>query len=639
MDNEDRRVIGFDLGHGETALASLRLNSTDSPAIVEVGNQRKLVTAVGRRADGGVEIGARAVRHDTEGTYLGFKSRDVTAEATREGTALFVGEVLRQLKGNAMYRDSPVSWMFGVPSGWSVENQAEYGALLDEIIGEEVTVIAESRAALLHARDACEVALSDSDIDAGVLIVDIGSSTTDYTWVAQLTARPLDSGHSELGASLIDREIVRRFVAAHPDQELLASILAYRNNSVILELQCRQAKELFFTEASRDDDEFASRRYKTEQYRNAAGESLDLTVSLSLNDMSSILDTPLAELGGGSWHDVFRDRLDQVIAEVGVVPGTLLLTGGASRMWFAQELCRKAVGDDRVVVGQEPEFTIAKGLALAYRSSYRVRAFRATLDAFIASGAIQETVRKELPDLAAKLGTSFAKGKVDTFIVPAFRKWRNGEFRTIKAMRESVIADIKRAAVADQAWLNSVVVPWQNKLATLLGEQTRPICTQAGISPDLLDLPRIDVNRTEATPMISAAPALGAISQLGNVIGVVVSASLAAMALAVMGAFAIGGPISFFVIATAGTIAVFVGKEAAMTKLQSSDLPDAMRKMRSEKTMVRKITDRRATIEAQLAAAVTEEITKKTDEIAKDASDAVERQLRERADRAELLIL
>jgi molecular chaperone DnaK (HSP70) len=50
---------------------------------------------------------------------------------------------------------------------------------------------------------------------SAVLIVDIGSSTTDFTLVKSLHEIPLDFGRNALGASLIDKAIFARTLANH----------------------------------------------------------------------------------------------------------------------------------------------------------------------------------------------------------------------------------------------------------------------------------------------------------------------------------------------------------------------------------------------------------------------------------------
>lgn len=648
-DGQRSTVIGFDLGHGETAVASLWLNSDDAPRAVDLnegkGGPRSIITAVSvREEDAFVKIGEPAVRAPNARPYLAFKSPELDDPEIRYPITVFVGEVVRRVLGQRQFTTGSTTWFFGVPSGWTKQQRNDYAALLSEAVAGEVRVVSESRAALLHSRDSGDLAahersLTDDDIDTGVLIVDIGSSTTDYTWVHKLHAQPMDDGHPRLGAALIDREIMRRVVAAHPEPVLLAEALKQPVNRATLELACRKAKEAFFTEAS-PDDELNRRSFGSEELRTPSGEKVDVYIKLSPRDMHDIVNAAQDDLGSLSWHQAFRDDLTAVVEELNELPSLLLMTGGASRMWFAQQICRDLVGPDRVMLGQEPELTIAKGLALAGRTSHRVDRFRAEVHDFIESGAVHVIVGQHFPALAINLGKEFAKGKMAKHVIPAFLEWREGTIRTLNDVAARVTKSVQRELEDDQgAWITPVAAQWQNDIATLLAEQTRPICTRARIPAEALTLPRVRVRDTQVVPTVNMAPALGVFNQIGNVLASILAAVVSASAVAIMSILAVGGPISLLVVTIGGIIVAFMGKEAAMEKMRSIEIYPWMRKMRSADSLRDKLNNQAADFESKLAAAFTAEFTKQSSvRLDSDISIAVEQQLRLRADRAELLI-
>ncbi|MGH3897664.1 MAG: Hsp70 family protein [Pseudonocardiaceae bacterium] len=650
-DGQHSTVIGFDLGHGETAVASLWLNSDDAPRAVDLnegkGGPRSIITAVSVREEGVVvKIGEPAVRAPNARPYLAFKSPELDGPEIRYPITVFVGEVVRRVLGQRQFTTGSTTWFFGVPSGWTKQQRNDYAALLSEAVAGEVKVVSESRAALLHSRESGDLAvhersLTDDNIDTGVLIVDIGSSTTDYTWVHKLHAQPMDDGHPRLGAALIDREIMRRVVAAHPEPVLLAEALKQPVNRATLELTCRKAKEAFFsTEVSPDDDELNRRSFGSEELRTPSGEKVDVYIKLSPRDMHDIVNAAQDDLGGLSWQQAFRDDLTAVVEELNALPSLLLMTGGASRMWFAQQICRDLVGPDRVMMGQEPELTIAKGLALAGRTSHRVDRFRAEVHDFIGSGAVHVIVGQHFPVLAINLGKEFAKGKMAKHVIPAFLEWREGKIRTLNDVTARVTTSVQRELKDDQgAWITPVVAQWQNDIATLLAEQTRPICTRARIPAEALTLPHVRVSDTQVVPTVNMAPALEVFNQIGNVLASIFAGVVSASAVAIMSIFAVGGPFTLLLISIGGIIFAFMGKEAAMDKMLSIEIYPWMRKVRSADSLREKLTNQTVDFESKLANAFTVEFTKQSGvRLDSDISTAVEGQLRVRADRAELLI-
>ena len=62
-----------------------------------------------------------------------------------------------------------------------------------------------------------EKQLGPNDVRESILIVDLGSSTTDFTFVANLNPAELPIGkHYPLGAARIEQELVKRALLASP---------------------------------------------------------------------------------------------------------------------------------------------------------------------------------------------------------------------------------------------------------------------------------------------------------------------------------------------------------------------------------------------------------------------------------------
>ncbi len=101
----------------------------------------------------------------------------------------------------------PPLFVVGAPSGWSSQERDTYMHLLQESGMPRVAVEKESRAAFLHIKESKAFDLRADHLMKRVLIIDIGSSTTDFTLVAHLEAQSLEDFGQDIGAGLIDQAI------------------------------------------------------------------------------------------------------------------------------------------------------------------------------------------------------------------------------------------------------------------------------------------------------------------------------------------------------------------------------------------------------------------------------------------------
>ena len=102
----DHEFIGFDLGHGETALARAYGATIREPEILEYQGERSFVTAIARTPEG-IKIGAEAVnmtsytkrrRGPSPDIWVKFKSRDLAKDDIAEPTRLFTRHLIESLE-------------------------------------------------------------------------------------------------------------------------------------------------------------------------------------------------------------------------------------------------------------------------------------------------------------------------------------------------------------------------------------------------------------------------------------------------------------------------------------------------------------------------------------------------------------
>ena len=244
--------IGFDLGHGETAIGRAHSRSQREPEILEYRGQRSFVTAVARTKKG-ISIGAEALNlaalagaglANPDDVWAKFKSRDLDVEAVKQPTELFAKTLFSELvKSGKIDGMAQSHFLIGCPSGWDETARRAYQDLFQTAGLKNCQIIAESRAALMTALEQGYVT-----VDAAkktVLIVDIGSSTTDFTYCHDMNAE--DVGHNILGSGLLDSEIFDLNLARQPKRKRIEALIKkHPHYRPIMEYWCRQVKEDFF---------------------------------------------------------------------------------------------------------------------------------------------------------------------------------------------------------------------------------------------------------------------------------------------------------------------------------------------------------------------------------------------------------
>ncbi|NEQ78194.1 MAG: hypothetical protein F6K23_37510 [Okeania sp. SIO2C9] len=195
IDNEFTKVIGFDLGHGEFSLSEVPMILKEPPQIIEINGKKSQITAVGKNKKGKIIIGANAMQQaDVQSLGISFKKKPSTCnDSQKQNIHDFVAEVYKKLIENKNIEEVTKSYFFvGCPSGWQTAEKNAYQQMMTEAGLKNVSIVQESRAALMHAKEAGTI--KPSELAKSVLVIDIGSSTTDFTWVIDKNDNPIDSG-------------------------------------------------------------------------------------------------------------------------------------------------------------------------------------------------------------------------------------------------------------------------------------------------------------------------------------------------------------------------------------------------------------------------------------------------------------
>jgi len=434
--------IGFDLGHGETALGRAFGATIREPEILEYRGERSFVTAVAKTIEG-IKIGADAVNlsfmGDNPEIWVKFKGRELNRAEIKTPTQLFSKTLIDGLAVDGIIRGPKESrFIVGCPSGWSEETRIEYQKLFEGGGLRTVRIVPESRAALMTALE--QGYLSIEDARSSVLIIDIGSSTTDFTYCRDMDAE--DVGHNILGSGLLDTEIFNINLARQKSRKQIEKLIKrYPHYRPIMEYWCRLAKEQYFT-----GQETPVEMIK----RLPVDGGVLFEIRIDKEDAKAILNTRLVALNNYSWQRAFNYALRETIENLGGRdPDTVLLTGGASRLPLVLPATQKIFPKAKVVRGAEPEFAIARGLAWLGRFEFLHASFQKSVAKMLSGdGAIYSKARNASALLSNKMAPVLVDAMAANCIVPVFQDWRSGKIKSLEEVEGELSARVK-------TWLQS----------------------------------------------------------------------------------------------------------------------------------------------------------------------------------------
>ncbi|MEC4983971.1 MAG: hypothetical protein SAJ37_11195 [Oscillatoria sp. PMC 1068.18] len=472
-------IIGFDLGHGETAIAKARVENIESPEMLEVNNKKVQITALGWHPDLGYLVGEQAlIQVGVTQIEIAFKQKPNADLHYRKTIHNFLETYYNLLKKSKQIEGGKNSHFFvGCPSGWSLSDRQNYQTLLKETGIPLLNVVPESRAAFMHAREAGK--LGYDTLKSSVLIIDIGSSTTDFTLVKSLHEIPLDFGSNHLGASLIDKAIFHHTLTNHEDRELLTKIFQqYPHHQARCEIAARKAKEDYFSNENLYTGQNFARGFES------INEQIYFVPQVNQTLMKELLSQPLPELENQSWLEAFKQSVieaKETLQNQEIIPKVILMTGGASRMQFTRQICQEIFPepDTQIRPDPEPERCIALGLARVGRWDLRATEFKKEVNQKFDSDKLKNLISRHISELIQLLAEPLATTLIENAIKPSLRDWRNNKIRTLAnletKMKEQaeklVISDAVRQVIRNQSitWFNSQIQPE-------LAQETDPIC-------------------------------------------------------------------------------------------------------------------------------------------------------------------
>ena len=374
-------LIGIDFGHGETTASFYSTNSTK-------GMVERLHILDGQTPES-CKVESAVCRNEVTGDWqfakdisdyalpdftLHFKApmNEITPK-NKEAFGSFIKLVFEHIMQNQCFLSyNPVTGernfeiYVACPSGWGKEdaNQIqEYKKFISGIIPVD-WIIKESDAAYFKFK-----AKNDFS-DSSVLVIDIGSSTIDFTAYNANASEPSTEGKKH-GASAVEN-LVYKYFEEHDDdfdkakqeaeEKCIANKLNWRN--AVVHYVKKQKEEFYFCERSVLSLDLANK-----QISNIKGRRIFDACSISKELLENEILVPYRQT---LMQDLTDEKLRLEKEQIGV-PKVVVLTGGASRMPWLQKLVKDVFTESQVYRDSEPSYVVSDGVAYYAHALYQLK--------------------------------------------------------------------------------------------------------------------------------------------------------------------------------------------------------------------------------------------------------------------------
>lgn len=486
------KYIGIDIGDGESAVSVLQQDSVVEPVIQPIDGRGSIISVVGMSGND-IRIGEKALL-DRKVVHLRsrFKSRYLTTIDAERDIERFASGLIRELTEedeDFFAGDTYIS--VGCPAGWKDVDRSRYREIMEKAGLRNVHIVSESRAAFFYARYAHELKVSREALDQTTLVIDIGSSTTDFAYIINGRESSIGTfGDVSLGGGLIEAYMLKRAVQKSPHREELENVFresaSWKNR---LEITARRLKEQYFL----SEDEWRNTpcvASETVYY----DEPVRVKFELNEDSMNEILSTPMDELAGATFGECLSDLLRHAFnATKEDSPKLLILTGGASRMRFFREACAMQFPDAQIVVCPEPEYSIAKGLAYAARIDDRLDAFNQDIQDYFKSGDISREISASLQWLTVPLASILSGRIVHDVVLSVLEDWRSGEITAIDDMDAPILkrTDDLLKTLDEIPEIRPAISDWCQKLFKRIQPRLDEICRKHDVDRASMSLDAI----------------------------------------------------------------------------------------------------------------------------------------------------
>ena len=485
---------GFDLGDGESTLARVSGEGKNYPQIIEVEGNKVIITVWAIMRDGEVRIGDYAARSAAAAVRSAarFKRRFLNAQS--DSAALirdFSARVFEALRGSGelVGGEKSNSVYVGCPAGWDAEARERYQRIFETIGFPTPHVVSESRAVMVGAIQSNSVRDSVDLRSRTVLVIDIGSSTTDFAYINKgREAEIRTGGEVALGGGVMDEVLLDTCVAHSPNASALRKVLDESESwRVDCELHARHLKERYYSLPAGERAE----QDCSESLLITYDDPLILDLKMDAETSRALTDRPCPQLGGKSFRTVFTNGLREVRDSIGTEqPELLFLTGGVSRMEEIRGWCQEIFPESVIYTDREPEFSVARGLAWCGRIDDELSRFRADVDELISSNTVEVLVSGRLNELYRTALDYLLDPLLEHAVKPVLLDWKTGKITRLCDMESILQERIKVYLYSEEARLSlyQPVTDWLLSVSGELEQYTSEICRRYHVPDRSLEI-------------------------------------------------------------------------------------------------------------------------------------------------------
>ena len=574
------RFFGFDLGDAESAIARLYKEDQVTPEMITVAGEKSFITAYAQLNSGELMIGEKACYADNvTKRRLRFKSRFLTDGSSAADIKSFAAGVLGELYGSGdLIRNEETSIYIGCPAGWDRNAREHYREIFESAGYPPVKIISESRAAMVSACQSKHLQIGVDILSKPVLVVDIGSSTTDFAYImGGKEVEMRTAGEVMLGGGLMDEILLDESVAASglfkkKIQSVFDESEPWRTYA---EFAARRLKEKYFS-----DEEYWSRNKCVESIVLHYNLPVKLTLKMDKDIADKLVNKKISKLDGHSFRQVFIESLKDVKNSItGKQPELIFLTGGVSKLPAIRMWCTEVFKDSVVITATDPEFSVARGLAYCGRIDEDLKEFKEELDQLVRSNTIEDIVSKHITTLYKDAVDSLVDPIITKVALPIFERWRSGEISRLSDTDVILQAEIGKFLSEDEAreLLAGPITSWLRPVIEELEEYTVPICIKHRIPYTALSL-KSYLSVSDIDIKVNAKE-LFAINEMTLLIDSIVTALLAILLSTFSFVPFLADPSGIMVGIITSVVILFLGKDKMQEKMLTVDIPKAVRRL------------------------------------------------------------
>lgn len=521
-----KNIVGIDFGHGETSAGlvisdNIQGHEINMQDLNIIGEKTKIPSVVCIMQGGEIVINpsdnqiakSKDFGISFKDPLIGNEKYHEISESNKTFFKLFLSNAYKAIEKNPNNplhissnngeRDFLV--YIACPSGWDENQKKAYRDFVSAECGISVVdIVKESRAAYIAARRTVSGGIRTQG--GNVLVIDFGSSTIDFTYFNNDTKfEPVHAGY-KLGARRIEEDILNYLEGNEPKAKeeisLWKQICGSEKGKDILLFEIRKQKEVYFEADNPDDFPLSLDFSKMLVDKSLRGHYIEpeREGGYTKNDVLHILSNYIGELD---------DMLDDFLTKDGVSSvDKVILTGGASRMFFFRDLVSKKYNvskdDDTLIIDLDSSYTISRGIA-----AFGFMNEKATTKEKPLWERVNEFIENELPDLLRK---SLNKAVSDIYYdeyTKITARYKKGEItdssgrHNLDSLEDAFIAFLNSYSTSPESVGTKIAKAVEDKVGKAINTQLKEYTEVFGFKTDEINV-TFDFDETYYLPVETA---------------------------------------------------------------------------------------------------------------------------------------